>query len=170
MRKSIPGYENLYEVDEEGYVYSLRKGIIIKPVQMQNGYLYAHLCNGKKTKFVRIHRLVAEAFLPNPNKYGQVNHINGNKHDNRVANLEWCDGYQNMSHAIANGLFKPKGEDNPACKLSAEIVKQIRKEYQHGSHDFGTRALGKKYGVSSVMIGKIVRGENWKCAILDGDV
>ena len=48
MRKSIPGYKNLYEIDEEGHVYSLRKGIIIKPIQMQSGYLYAHLCNGKK--------------------------------------------------------------------------------------------------------------------------
>lgn len=162
MRKQIVGFEGLYEVDEYGNVYSLRKGNILAPVKMKSGYYYVHLCNGKITKLARLHRVVANAFLPNPEKLAQVNHINGDKSDNRAENLEWCDNIYNMRHAVKTGLFNPVGENNPSSKLSLEDVEEIRKEYKYKAKGRNTKSLALKYGVSNVMIGKIVRGENWK--------
>lgn len=163
MTKDVKGFEGLYSVDENGRVYSKRRNGYIKPVTMNGRYQYVHLLNKKDgiDKTVRLHRIVAEAFIANPNNYTQVNHINGNKCDNRAANLEWCNAYQNMRHAINAGLWNTKGEHNPSAKLTAEQVKKIRKEYIRGSKAHGTVALGAKYGVSSVMIGKIVNNKNW---------
>lgn len=76
-----------------------------------------------------IHRLVAQAFIPNPNNLPQVNHRDGNKLNNTVANLEWCDNYYNYQHAVENGLrpqqFK-KGEDNINAKLTKQDIQNIR--------------------------------------------
>ena len=163
MIKNVIGYEGKYVVDDNGNVFSVRANKYLVPVKMESGYLYAHLCDGKNgTKLKRIHRIVEEAFIENPCGYAQINHKNGNKQDNRVCNLEWCSDIQNMQHAIDNGLFKIAGEDNPSAKLNWKQVNEIRKEYVYGDKQKGTKALSKKYGVTDVMIGKIVRGECWK--------
>lgn len=163
MIKSVCGYEGLYEVDEHGNVYSTRNKRKLKPILMESGYEYVHLCNGKNNTILkRVHRIVAEAFIPNPMNYEQVNHKDGNKNNNFVENLEWCDGFYNMQHAVNNNLLKNKGADNPSAKLNWETVGKIRKEYVRGSKKYGTTALAKKYKVSNVMVGKIVKYENWK--------
>ena len=163
MMKDVPEYEGLYTVDEMGHVYSTRANKMLKESVMQNGYKYVHLCDGKNhTKSVRIHRIVAKAFLNNENQYAQVNHINGDKKDNRVANLEWCSREQNIKHAMKTGLFNTNGENNPSAKLTKQQVDEIRKEYIYGSKHHGTTALAAKYGVTNVMIGKIVRHECWR--------
>lgn len=163
MLKNVVGYEGYYIVDDEGNVFSVKTNKYLAPVKMKNGYLYAHLHNGDgKGKSKRIHRIVAEAYIANPYGYTQVNHKNGNKEDNRVENLEWCSGEQNMQHAINHGLFKTSGEDNPSAKLNWSQVTEIRKEYIRKSKEHGTSALAKKYNVTNVMISKIVRGECWK--------
>lgn len=162
MRKQVIGYEGLYEVDENGNVYSVRRGKRIVPIKMKSGYYYIHLCHGKDTKQARLHRVVASAFIPNPENKKQVNHINGNKSDNRVSNLEWCDNLYNMRHAMKIGLFNPAGENNPSSKLKKEDVNKIREEYCYKTKGKDTRALAEKYGVTNVMISKIVRGECWK--------
>lgn len=163
MIKNVVGYEGLYVVDENGNVFSVLSNRYKKPIKMASGYLYVHLHNGDgKGKLKRIHRIVAEAYLDNPCNYTQVNHKNGNKQDNHVNNLEWCSNVQNMQHAIKHGLFKTAGENNPSAKLNWEQVIEIRKEYIYRDKQHGTRALAKKYGVTNVMIGKIVRGECWK--------
>ncbi len=162
MRLPVSGFEGLYEVDENGTIFSLRSNQSLKPIKMESGYLYVHLCDGKATKLKRIHRIVAEAFIANPKGYAQVNHKNGNKCDNRALNLEWCNAFHNMRHAMEMGLFNPTGESNPSSKLTKDIVECIRMEYRRGSREKGTAGLAKKYGVSNVMISKIVRGENWK--------
>lgn len=161
MTKDIAGFEGLYAISDDGNVLSLRTGRFLKPITMGSKYLYVHLCNGKKTRLKRIHRLVAEAFIPNPNNLPQVNHIDGNKRNCSASNLEWCSPKQNMLHAMNNGLFDPVGENNPSAKLTAEQVEQIRAEYVPKSKTHGTVALGRKYGVSNVMIGKIVNNKNW---------
>jgi hypothetical protein len=163
MTKDVVGYEGRYTVDECGNVYNVRRGKYKKPTVMASGYVYIHLFDGSGNggKNVRLHRIVAEAFIPNPNGYDQVNHINGDKKDNSVRNLEWCSYQHNMDHSIKTGLRKCNGEHNPSAKLTWGQVAEIRKEYVYGSKTHGGRSLAKKYGVSEVMICKIARNENW---------
>lgn len=162
MYKDVVGYEGKYKVSSDGLVLSVRTGKILKPIKMKSGYCYVHLCDGKcNTKLCKLHRVVAKAFIPNPNNLPQINHINGNKSDNRVENLEWCDAYHNMRHAINSGIMNTLGENNPSAKLTYNNVKYIRNTYVRGSSVFGTTALAKQFGVSNVLISKIVRGELW---------
>lgn len=102
--KSIIGYEDRYEVSSLGRIRSLpsksrSKGVMLKPNPKKSGYLNILLCKEGKVKTFRIHRLVAEAFLPNPHNLPHVNHINGIKTDNRVVNLEWCSPQYNSLHS-----------------------------------------------------------------------
>ena len=160
--KDVCGYEGLYKVDENGNVFSVRNNKLLKRMMFPSGYEYVHLCNGKgKTKLFRVHRLVAETFIPNPNNLPEVNHKDGDKLNNNVKNLEWCTNLENMRHSIETGLRTVKDENNPSAKLTAKDVENIRKEYIPKSKEFGTVALARKYGVTNVMIGKIIRNECW---------
>ena len=160
--KDVCGYEGLYKVDENGNVFSVRNNKLLKRMMFPSGYEYVHLCNGKgKTKLFRVHRLVAETFIPNPNNLPEVNHKDGDKLNNNVKNLEWCTNLENMRHSVETGLRNVKGENNPSAKLTVKDVINIRKEYIPKSKEFGTVALARKYGVTNVMIGKIIRNECW---------
>ena len=115
--KDIPGYEGLYQVSNLGRVKSFpkkkgcgvgytQKELILKSAS--NGhYLFVVLRKDRKPKMCYVHRLVAQAFIPNPNKKCDVNHISGIKTDNRVENLEWNTRQENIRHSFDNGLEKP---------------------------------------------------------------
>lgn len=121
--KDIPGFEGLYQVSDLGRVKSLPKSIwngkgffiskekILKPNTLAKGYFQVELKKDFKRCCFQVHRLVAMAFINNPdsNTYDQINHINGNKQDNRVENLEWCNNSLNQKHAWATGLQKVSG-------------------------------------------------------------
>lgn len=110
----IPGYEGLYEVSNMGRVKSVSHEInitwngktVIKPIKekiialrkQNGGYLIANLSVGGKRKECTVHRLVAKAFISNPNNLEEVNHIDGNKENNSVENLEWCNRSDNLKH------------------------------------------------------------------------
>jgi hypothetical protein len=94
-----------YSVSDMGYVRNDETGGILAPVIMPNGYARLTLTPGRINK--SIHRLVAEAFIPNPENKPYVNHINGDKTDNRVENLEWCTPSENMQHARKILGWKP---------------------------------------------------------------
>lgn len=95
--KDIPGYEGLYKVSTHGNVYSVRKR---KCFSMSDNSRYRNVLLSKdgKTKGFGVHRLVALTFIPNPENKPQVNHINCNRHDNRVENLEWATWDENLLH------------------------------------------------------------------------
>lgn len=112
--KDIIGYEGLYQVSNMGRVKSLEKKCcrdnynrvideFIKKTQIsKKGYINVSLTKNKNKKTFKVHRLVAQAFIPNPNNYPQVNHLNEDKTDNRVENLEWCTQEQNINYGVRN--------------------------------------------------------------------
>ncbi len=114
--RPVNNYVGLYEVSNNGCIKSLPKikfckgGKYITPERLLskpvvNGYEKVLLYKNGNRKMISVHRIVAESFIPNYNKYPQVNHINGIKTDNRVENLEWCTPKQNVIHAHKNGLI-----------------------------------------------------------------
>lgn len=101
----INNFPNYY-ITDDGRVYTRRAyankaGRVMKLRTFEhNGYVWCNLCYNNKVKHVSVHRLVAQAFIPNPNNLPEVNHINGHKNDNRVANLEWASRSDNLKHSF----------------------------------------------------------------------
>ena len=114
MYKNVIGYEGVYQVSECGDVKRIGKDKILKP-QLSKGYFKLELCKNSMRKNHNIHRLVALAFIPNPLNKEQVNHIDGNKLNNNVSNLEWATAKENMKHAWNNGLMKPSERQRQAA-------------------------------------------------------
>ena len=96
--KDIEGCEDLYQVSNMGRVRSLRRNIILKSKIERNSYERVRLSTNNIPKDYSVHRLVANAFIPNPDNLPQVNHKDENKTNNCVANLEWCDGKYNINY------------------------------------------------------------------------
>ena len=122
--KDIVGYEDLYQISNMGRVKSLEriarnnhkiKEKILTPNLNKGGYLRVHLRKDNYSYTPLIHRLVAQAFLPNPNNKPQIDHINTNKTDNRVCNLRWTTASENMKNPITleSSRIANSGENNP---------------------------------------------------------
>ena len=113
----IKGYEGIYQVNEAGDVYSIRNHRVIKGGIFSNGYRFVNLSVHGKHKNHLVHRLVAEAFLnQRPVNKLYVNHIDGNKLNNHISNLEWCTQSENLKHAIAIGLVESQ------CKIRRSVT------------------------------------------------
>ena len=113
----VNGFEDKYKVSTSGRVWSNYKKDYLNPFQNTKGYLMISLNISKtKKKTKAVHRLVAEHFIDNPDNKIQVNHIDGNKHNNDVSNLEWMTNKENNRHAIETGLYNPK-----RCGMCKEI-------------------------------------------------
>lgn len=100
--KDIKGYEGLYQVSNKGRVKSTRNNIILKPMISDKGYYQVDLYNKNNRKSCKIHRLVAQSFIPNPNNYPVINHKDENKANNCVSNLEWCTVQYNHDYGTRN--------------------------------------------------------------------
>lgn len=162
--KPIKHYESFYHVSNLGRVKSIERVIIRsdnKPHPIKEriltpwdtcGYCSVRLSDGKSRKVKLVHQIVAEAFLDNPNNYTEVNHIDGNKKNNSVSNLEWTSHSDNCKHAAKTGLRSD-------TKMNIELANAIREEY--ATTKTTHRKLGEKYGVSHSLIGFILRGKIW---------
>lgn len=102
--KAVKGFEGMYVITTGGRVWSVRRKIWLSPFDVGHGYRTVTLCDHGNETDKKVHRLVAEAFIPNPENKPFVNHLNGKKWDNRVANLEWCTSRENNQHASDMGL------------------------------------------------------------------
>ena len=164
--KDIQGFEGLYQISSYGNVKSLsrkagtaflREKFLTKKMT-KDGYEFVCLSKDSKQYTFRVHRLVATTFIVGDSGL-TVNHKDGNKLNNHVENLEWCDRSEQLKHAYKMGLRKAqKGCLNKQAKLTREDVIFIRQNYKRQSTEFGTVALARKYHVSDRVIGLIVRG------------
>lgn len=150
--KTIEGYPD-YEVSNTGQVRNKKSGKTLKPPKNTSGYLQVFLYNNGRRKKKCVHRLVAEAFIdnPNPEEFDQVNHKNSCRTDNRVENLEWCSNAYNQRHMVANG-------HSTLAKLDYKQASEIRELLLLGAK---VGRLAKRYGVSRHMISQIKAGKTW---------
>lgn len=141
-----------YTITEQGDVVNKRTGRKLKPQPNGKGYLRVGI--GKKLMFV--HRLVAEKYVPNPDGKPQVNHIDGDKTNNRADNLEWVTNAENRRHAVKNG-YQVRGEQCPRTKLTESDVDAIR-----SSKGKTYAQLAEQFGVSMATIRDVRQFKTWK--------
>jgi hypothetical protein len=123
--RCIELYGHYYTVYSDGRLFDIEKRYFKKHNPNGNGYVFYRFRNGRKQHNIYVHRLVAKNFIPNPHGYTEVNHIDCNKINNDVSNLEWCSRSMNMRHGYANGLYKPvimMGENNPASRKVDQLT------------------------------------------------
>ena len=123
--KTISEYP-MYEISKNGIIRNRETKKIKSQYVGSTGYYMCTLTKDKKHKPKRVHRLLAELFIPNPNNELFINHIDGNKLNNSISNLEWCSHSYNMKHAFRTGLINNTGEKNGMSKLNEEKVKEIK--------------------------------------------
>ncbi len=173
--KPIEGY-NEYEVSSFGKIrsYYTKTGIkkswivsyntephFLKPAFSYDGYHLVSIGCKNKKRTMSLHRLVAKAFIPNPENKPQVNHKDGNKINNRADNLEWATKSENELHAYKTGLkIQPRGQKNHNSKLTDKQVKEI-KEISKNSV-LTQEEISKKYNISRGTIAKIQVNISWK--------
>lgn len=150
--KAVPSEYKLYKVSNFGNIQVFYNGAwTSKQTKItKEGYMVARVSRHKKKVELRIHRLVAEAFIPNPNNKPYINHKDGNRCNNHVDNLEWVTPLENTHHAMRRGKY--------AVKLHPEQITQIRKLHSEGHNQV---QLGKKFGVTNGMICHIIKGRKW---------
>lgn len=171
----IKNYEGYYQVSNFGNVKGLDrkittvygkqrllKGKMMKLVKDRDGYLTVKLSKNNTLKHGKVHRLVAESFLDEISYKNEVNHIDGNKENNKIENLEWCTSSENRKHAVENRLLKVVGSENPMSKLNEENVTKIRALYNENKKQNNILKLATEFGVSFQTIWEIVAFKSWK--------
>ncbi len=151
-------FEENYEINNFSEIRSVKTKKILK--QQENfGYRVIGLRLEKKTYYRRVHRLLARAFIPNSNKYKEINHINGIKSDNRLENLEWCSRQKNVIHSWKTGLkVKQLGQDVSNSKLKNHEVLEIKKLLKQRIKQ---KLIAKEFKVDPSLISHINRGYVW---------
>lgn len=154
--KDIPGFDGEFQASACGKIRSISKPVAILTTY-RRGHGYRHVIIDNKNFYV--HRLVAKTFVSNPENKPQVNHINGNKSDNRAENLEWMTPRENMLHAVKNGLRGHCGESACNVKLSRSEVLAIREKHRDR---IKIQDIAEAYGVHKKTIEAIVYRYTWK--------
>lgn len=136
-------YKN-YIITKEGSIISKYTGHQLYVHTNKKGYQFVRLYVDGLSKTYLVHRLVATLHIPNPNKYSQINHLDGNKSNNAIWNLEWCTGQQNVKHSVITGLVK-RGDDRPNSKLTDEQVLAMRAQRNAGATYY---ELGRLFNIA----------------------
>lgn len=178
--KPCPGYEGYYEISNLGRVKSsaifirhdgnwAEEGGYIKKIKIRSqqtnryGYKTIKLCKLGTCTQARVHRLVAQAFIPTDNPNNQINHIDGDKTNNVVTNLEWVTAAQNMKHAWETGLVNKDhtvGSRHHNAKLDEALAVEIRELYAKGGHT--QKELAELYNVKFGTIKDLINRRTWK--------
>tara|TARA_R110000850_G_scaffold267862_1_gene399011 strand:+ start:124 stop:753 length:630 start_codon:yes stop_codon:yes gene_type:complete len=178
--RDVSGWEGIYEVSNRGRVKRLKRRVthrnqatafsmvyptkILKANPDSKGYPQVVLnavSAGKKKRTARVHRLVAESFLPNPQNKPQVNHINLDTMDARAFNLEWCTAGENIKHSWDAGIRDKKlGEDSHVVKYTNRIVREV---YTLSlSRLMSQQKIGEAYGMPQITVSNIKTKKTWK--------
>ena len=154
-----------YLVSDEGDIKHKQTGKIRKQKLNKDNYLEINLSMGSRHNIVhrQVHRLVAEAFIPNPENKPQVNHKDGDKTNNNVSNLEWVTPSENQLHARKSGL-KPDdtGTNSPNSNLTANQIQYCRTMYKPRDKTYGCIALAKRFNVSKSTMSYILNNITYK--------
>ena len=177
--KDVVGFEGLYQVSDRGNVYSIRRvglhgrkigGRILKPIQSRGGYIQVGLSKNGKMKFKYIHRLVAEAFIPNPNGLPQVNHKDEIKDNNSVENLEWCTSKYNSNYGTSiERRVKAQSKKVMAVNIKTGEVMRFNSTVEAGNKGYDQSGVSAscrgdyKDGRTGKLIGdgRTYRGYRW---------
>lgn len=158
--KEVPGYEGVYEASDQGRVRRVlsrgraRKGTVLKPFPTQWGYYLVHLRNNGNDRVMAVHRIIAPLFLGQVPADHEVNHIDGNKANNAVSNLEYVTRSENLRHAYATGLRKAAQR-----KLTLEDAAEVRRMYARGEKQ---KAIAARFGVDPSTVSRLVSGHRYK--------
>jgi hypothetical protein len=158
--KEIPGYDGVYFVSMNGEVYSKHRNRLLTPLKTNKGYINVTLQNGYKRKRHFIHRLIATAFIPNTENKPEVNHINLIKNDNRIENLEWVTGDENIKHYIDTVGVSLGRLDKPVLMVNkktneTKTFNSVNEATRYFYPDLKNVALRK----NSQRIRKVLRGD-----------
>ncbi len=149
--RAVVGYEGLYEVSNQGRI---RRVKIIEPTKKKHGYMQVSLVDRSgKRKSLRLHRIVAEAFIPNPENKPQVNHKDENPENNRAGNLEWATAEENTNYGSRTARAAAKnGSKTPIVQIEPETLAVVA-EYP------GQSAAARETGIAASCINACLRGK-----------
>lgn len=150
---TIDGEDTVYIISNTGKVMNVATSKLLKWRPAGAHYWHVDLYHGDKIYPSYIHRLVAEAFIPNPNNYKEVNHIDGDKNNNNVENLEWTDRSGNMSHAMRNGL-------HPVAVATPEQVEEVCRLLSTGKYT--KKKIGEIVGLNKHTVAAIAQDKAWR--------
>lgn len=160
--KDVIGFERIYQVSSLGNIKRIDCANVhyVKPFKDKHGYFRVNLSKDGKAIQRGVHQIVCSSFLMKRENHNQVNHIDGDKENNNVKNLEWCDSIHNNRHAYRTGLNKGrKGEKNPSSKLKEKDVIVIKKKLKN--KEMTQKEISSEYKVSASLISKINSGGIW---------
>lgn len=150
-----------YWATKDGRIYSTKRNRYLKQRVGPRGYMMVNLSIDGKCKTFTMHRLIASTFIPNPDNKEQINHIDGNKTNNSIDNLEWCTASQNVTHAVNTGLYIPaKGLATKNGRFSNEDILEIRRLYTE--EHLSQYKIASIYNVTRSAIQQIVNNSTYE--------
>lgn len=169
--KDIENYENYYQISNDGIVRSLSRRInsshnskrILVEKELTNKkcsngkYLQVCLSKEGKISYFLVHRLVAKAFIENPLSLPEVNHIDGNRYNNIVSNLEWCTRQYNIQHAYDTGLRTPTILSREQCGLSKVTSAQVEEIINLWKNKISYKIISQKFHLSISGLEKLIK-------------